>query len=93
MTKAETIAKISAATGILKEDVERVLEEFFITVKGSLSEGENIYIRGFGSFIVRIRAEKKARNISLKSTITVPAQPVPHFKPSPDFMEQVKAGN
>jgi len=68
------------------------LEAFFITVKDSLSENENIYVRGFGSFIVKQRAEKTARNILLKSTIIVPAHYIPLFKPSKEFINQVKEG-
>ena len=92
MTKADTIFKIAEKTGIQKEEVEKVLEAFFITVKDSLSENENIYVRGFGSFIVKQRAEKTARNISLKSTIIVPAHSIPFFKPSKEFTNQVKEG-
>jgi DNA-binding protein HU-beta len=93
MTKADTVAQIADATGIPKEEVEKVLESFFKTVKNSMSEGENIYIRGFGSFINKERAEKTARNITLKSTVIVPAHVVPHFKPSKEFVNQVKEGN
>lgn len=90
MTKADTISKIAEKTGIQKEEVEKVLEAFFVTVKNSLSEGENIYVRGFGSFIVKERAQKTARNISLKSTIIIPAHQAPFFKPSNEFINQVK---
>ena len=92
MTKADTIFKIAEKTGIQKEEVEKILEAFFITVKDSLSENENIYVRGFGSFIVKERAEKTARNILLKSTIIVPAHSIPFFKPSKEFINQVKEG-
>ena len=92
MTKADTVAKIADQTGIQKDHVEQVLEEFFLTVKNSISEGENIYIRGFGSFIVKNRAAKTARNISQKTTIIVPAQSIPFFKPSQEFVSQVKEG-
>jgi DNA-binding protein HU-beta len=92
MTKADTIFKIAEKTGIQKEEVEKVLEAFFITVKNSLSGNENIYVRGFGSFIIKQRAEKTARNISLKSTIIVPAHHIPFFKPSKEFINQVKEG-
>lgn len=92
MTKADTVSKIAETTGIQKEEVEKVLEAFFITVKDSLSENENIYVRGFGSFIVKQRAEKTARNILMKSTIIVPAHSIPFFKPSKEFISQVKEG-
>lgn len=92
MTKADTIYKVAEKTGIQKDEVEKVLEAFFITVKDSLSENENIYVRGFGSFIIKQRAEKTARNILLKSTIIVPAHNIPFFKPSKEFANQVKEG-
>lgn len=90
MTKADTVSKIVEKTGIQKEEVEKVLESFFLTVKNSMSEGENIYFRGFGSFTNKLRAPKTARNISLNSTILIPAHVVPHFKPSQEFISQVK---
>jgi len=93
MTKADTVSQIAEATGIQKEEVERVLESFFTTVKNSMTGGENIYIRGFGSFVNKERAQKTARNITLKSTVIVPAHVVPHFKPSKEFVNQVKEGH
>ena len=90
MTKAETAERISIKTGIQKHEVEKILEAFFVTVKDSVSSAENIYIRGFGSFITKQRAQKTARNISKGSTMIVPAQVVPHFKPSNEFISQVK---
>lgn len=90
MTKADTIFRIAEKTGISKEEVEKVLEAFFITVKDSLSEKENIYVRGFGSFIVKKRAEKTARNMSLNSTVIIPAHSIPFFKPSKEFINMVK---
>ncbi|TKT86004.1 HU family DNA-binding protein [Dyadobacter frigoris] len=92
MTKAETISKIADKTGIQKEEVEKVIEAFFVTVKDSLSQAENIYVRGFGSFIIKQRAQKTARNIALNSTIIVPAHNIPFFKPSKEFVNQVKEG-
>lgn len=92
MTKAETVAKLVELTGIQKEETEQILEAFFTTIKDSMSEGENIYIRGFGSFILKQRAAKVARNISQKSSVMVPASVIPFFKPSPEFTNQVKAG-
>ncbi|KAA6440911.1 integration host factor subunit beta [Dyadobacter flavalbus] len=90
MTKADTISRIVEKTGIQKEEVEKVLEAFFATVKSSLSEGENIHFRGFGSFVIKQRAEKTARDISRKSTIIIPAHKIPFFNPSNDFINQVK---
>ncbi|MEO6684695.1 MAG: HU family DNA-binding protein [Dyadobacter sp.] len=93
MTKADTIQKIVEKTGIQKEDVEKTLESFFLTIKDTMSSGENIYFRGFGSFTNKQRAAKTARNISKNTTIIVPAHVLPHFKPSDDFISQVKEGN
>lgn len=93
MTKADTISRIAEKTGMQREEIENVLEAFFTTIKTSLSEGENIYFRGFGSFVVKQRAEKTARNIAQKSTIIVPAHQIPFFKPSNDFINQVKDGS
>ncbi|WP_159466595.1 HU family DNA-binding protein [Dyadobacter sp. 3J3] len=93
MTKADTIQKIVEKTGIQKEDVEKTLASFFLTIKDTMSSGENIYFRGFGSFTNKKRAAKTARNISKNTTIIVPAHVIPHFKPSDDFVSQVKEGN
>lgn len=93
MTKAETIEKIVEKTGIQKEDVQKTLESFFLTIKDSMTSGENIYFRGFGSFTNKKRAAKTARNISKNTTIVVPSHIIPHFKPSDDFIKQVKEAN
>lgn len=90
MTKAEVIAQISEKTGVEKGDVQQTLESFFTVVKDTLASGENIYVRGFGSFINKKRARKVARNISLKSTIIIDEHFVPSFKPAKVFVEQVK---
>lgn len=90
MTKAEAIAAISEKTGIDKASVSTTLEAFFVTVKDSLAEGEPLYVRGFGSFINKKRAAKKARNISKQTTVTVPEHHVPSFKPSKEFVELIK---
>lgn len=92
MTKAETISKIAERTGIEKDAVEKVIESFFVTIKDSLSEGENVYFRGFGSFTIKHRAQKTARNIALNTTIIVDAHVIPYFKPSPEFVSQIKEG-
>lgn len=92
MTKADLVSRITEKTGIRKEEVEKTIESFFVTIKDSLSQGENIYFRGFGSFIIKQRAAKTARNISLKSTIVIPAHQTPVFKPADDFINQVKEG-
>lgn len=92
MRKADLATAISEKTGISRVDVLIILEEFFKEVKKTLSEGENVYIRGFGSFVVKERAAKKARNIQNGTPIMIPACHVPHFKPAVVFKEQVKKG-
>lgn len=92
MTKADLVSRITEKTGIQKEEVEKIIESFFVTIKDSLSQGENIYFRGFGSFTIKQRAAKTARNISQKSTIIVPAHQTPVFRPADDFISQVKEG-
>lgn len=89
MTKAELVAKIATETGLDKADVLKVVEGFMETVKNTLAGGENVYLRGFGSFIIRTRAEKKARNITANTTIVVPEHNIPAFKPAPDFKEKL----
>ncbi|RVU25932.1 integration host factor subunit beta [Sandaracinomonas limnophila] len=90
MTKADVIAEIASKTGIEKKDVSESLETFFEVVKDNLAKQENIYIRGFGSFINKKRAKKIARNISLNTAITIDEHYVPSFKPAKVFVEQVK---
>ena len=90
MTKAEIVASISEKIGIEKIDVLAVVEAFMNEVKNSLGKDENVYLRGFGSFIVKERAEKTGRNISKNTTIIIPAHNIPAFKPSKVFVEQVK---
>lgn len=89
MTKADIVAEISKSTGIDKSDVLQVIEGFMSTVKESLAHGENVYLRGFGSFIIKARAEKTARNISKNTTLIVPAHNIPAFKPADAFKEEV----
>ena len=91
MTKADIINEIATSTGIAKMDVSAVVESFMETIKDSLLEKkENVYLRGFGSFIVKHRAEKTARNISKNTTITIPAHDFPSFKPAKTFIEDMK---
>lgn len=90
MTKAEIVANISEKSGIEKADVLRVVEDFMVEVKDSLNQGKNVYLRGFGSFIVKERAEKTGRNISKNTTIKIPAHNIPAFKPAKVFVESVK---
>ncbi len=90
MTKADVVAEIADQTGIEKVAVQTAVEAFMTSVKKSLSTGENVYLRGFGSFIVKERAEKIGRNISAKEPIVIPAHNIPAFKPSKTFVEKVK---
>ncbi len=90
MTKADIVNEISKNTGIEKQAVQKTVEAFMETVKGSLVKGKNVYLRGFGSFIVKQRAEKTARNISKNTTIIIPAHNIPSFKPAKSFVSRVK---
>ncbi|PRY29246.1 DNA-binding protein HU-beta [Spirosoma oryzae] len=90
MTKADVIAEIADKTGIDKVEVTNTLETFFTVVKDSLAEGENIYVRGFGSFINKKRAKKVARNISQNTAMVIDEHFIPSFKPAKVFVEQVK---
>lgn len=90
MTKADIVAKIADEIGLEKNEIQTTVESFMEVVKGSLSEGENVYLRGFGSFIVKERAEKTGRNISKGTSIIIPAHHIPSFKPAKTFMEKVK---
>lgn len=89
MTKAEIVSKIAKNTGIEKQLIVSVVESFMENIKESMEEGENVYLRGFGSFVVKHRVEKKARNISKNTTITIPARNIPSFKPAKTFVEQL----
>jgi len=91
MTKAEIVANISDKSGIEKADVLRVVEDLMKEIKGSLESGNNVYLRGFGSFTVKKRAEKTGRNISKNTTIKIPAHNIPAFKPAKVFVEGVKS--
>jgi len=90
MTKADIVAKISDRLGMEKNDVQATVETFMEEVKASLEGGDNVYLRGFGSFIVKTRAEKTGRNISKNTTIKIPAHNIPAFKPAKVFVEGVK---
>ena len=90
MTKAEIVAEISEKTGIEKAAVQVCVEAFMNSVKNSLGKGQNVYLRGFGSFIVKKRAEKTGRNISRNTTIIIPEHFIPAFKPAKTFSEKIK---
>ena len=85
MTKAEIVNEISLKTGTDRKEVLQIVEGFMESVRTSLTNGENLYLRGFGSFVVKHRAEKVARNITKNTTMIVPAHDIPAFKPSKDF--------
>jgi DNA-binding protein HU-beta len=93
MTKADIVNEISKNTGIEKITVQKAVESFMESVSGSLAEGKNVYLRGFGSFIVKKRAEKTARNISRNTTIIIPSHVIPSFKPAKTFVSRVKSNN
>ena len=93
MTKADIVSTISDQLGIDRGDVQATVERFMKEVKTSLEKGENVYLRGFGSFIVKKRAEKTGRNISKNTTIRIPAHHIPAFKPAKVFVEGVKKNN
>lgn len=93
MTKADIVNEISKNTGIEKLIVQKTIESFMDIIKDSLSEGDNVYLRGFGSFVVKTRATKTARDISKNVTITIPAHKIPSFKPSKTFSSIVKDNN
>ncbi len=90
MTKADIVAEIAAATGVEKAEVMTVVEAFMSTVKKAMIEGNNVYLRGFGSFILKKRAEKVARNITAGTSVVVPAHTIPAFKPNRDFVDKVR---
>ena len=90
MTKADIVNEINKNTGIDKVTVLNTIEAFMATVKETMSNGENVYLRGFGSFVVKKRAQKTARNISKNTTIVVPEHNIPAFKPAKEFAANIK---
>ncbi|HPX79910.1 MAG TPA: HU family DNA-binding protein [Bacteroidales bacterium] len=90
MTKADIVNEIAKTTGLEKVAVQKVVESFMETVKDSLIQNNNVYLRGFGSFILKKRAQKTARNISKNTTIIIPEHYIPAFKPAKVFMNKVK---
>ncbi|MCQ2261329.1 MAG: HU family DNA-binding protein [Bacteroidales bacterium] len=90
MTKAEIVTEIAHKTGIERVAIQATLEELMNVVKESLAEGENVYLRGFGTFEVIRRAEKTGRNITKNTAVTIPAHNIPKFKPCKEFMDMVK---
>ena len=90
MTKADIVAEITKQTGIEKAVVSEVTEAFMENVKDAMAGGDEVFLRGFGSFIIKRRAEKTARNISKNTTIIIPAHNIPAFEPAKTFMAAVK---
>ena len=94
MTKADIISEIAVQTGLQKKDISVTIESFKEIIKGSLLDNkENVYLRGFGSFIIKHRAEKTARNITKNTTITIAAHDLPCFKPAKSFVEQMRGND
>lgn len=93
MTKADVISEIADKTGIDKADVATTVEAFFSVIKNSMAEGENVYVRGFGSFVNKKRARKIARNISQNTAIVIDEHYIPSFKPSKVFIEKVRGSH
>lgn len=92
MTKADIVARVAQQTGVEKAVAMTVVEAFMETVKDSMIAGNDVFQRGFGSFVVKQRAEKVARNISKNTTIVIPAHSIPAFKPAKTFLDAVKEG-
>ena len=88
-----SLRDISENTGIEKMVVQKTVEAFMESVKGSLINGEDVFLRGFGSFVVKKRAEKTARDMAKNTTITIPAHNIPAFKPAKSFVSEVKDNN
>lgn len=92
MTKADIVNDIAEKTGLEKNEVQTTVEAFMSSIRKSLEKGENVYLRGFGSFVVKTRAQKTGRNILKNTTIVIPAHNIPSFKPAKTFVENVKKG-
>ena len=90
MTKADIVSEIAKSTGVEKVQVQAIVEAFMDSIKTSLTNKNNVYLRGFGSFIVKKRAKKVARNLSKNTTITIPEHNIPAFKPAKSFAAKVK---
>ena len=90
MTKADIVNEISKSTGVEKAQVQQIVEAFMDSIKDAMIADNNVYLRGFGSFIIKQRAQKVARNISKNTTMTIPAHKIPAFKPAKSFAVKVK---
>lgn len=90
MTKAELVSAVALKTGYAKNDIARIVDAAMSSVEESMAEGENVYLRGFGSFTIKTRKQKVARNILKKTSLIVPEHNVPTFKPSKEFINKLK---
>ena len=90
MTKIEIVREIASKTGLEKKDILVIVESMMETIKTSMTNGEEVFLRGFGSFIIKHRADKTARNISKNTTVIIPAHDIPAFKPAKEFMDKVR---
>ncbi|MCX6244679.1 MAG: integration host factor subunit beta [Bacteroidetes bacterium] len=90
MTKAEIVQEIVNKTGIEKVAVQTIVEAIMDTIKSNMVKGENIYLRGFGTFLLKKRAEKTGRNISKNTIVMIPAHMIPAFKPAKEFVTEIK---
>lgn len=90
MTKADIVNEIARTTGVERVAVQKTVEAFMESIKTSLVNGESVFLRGFGSFVTRKRAQKTARNITKGVAITIPEHSIPSFKPAKVFMTEVK---
>ncbi len=90
MTKIELVREIAAKTGLSTKDAMVIIESLMETIKTSMTNGEEVFLRGFGSFIIKHRADKTARDISKNTTVIVPAHDIPAFKPAKEFLDKVK---
>jgi len=90
MTKAEIVREIAEKTGVEKQVVLQIVEGMMESIRNSMINGEEVFLRGFGSFIIKRRAKKVARNISKNTTIVIPAHNIPAFKPAKSFLEKIK---
>jgi DNA-binding protein HU-beta len=90
MTKADIVSDVSRSTGVDRQTALKTIEAFMESVKNSMAHGENVYLRGFGSFVIKRRAQKTARNISKNTTIIIPEHNIPSFKPAKCFLNEIK---
>ena len=90
MTKAELVNAIANKLGTEKNETQRIIEAFMQEIRTTMYNGDNVYLRGFGSFIIKARAAKTGRNISKNTSIQIPAHNIPAFKPSKTFVDKVK---